>query len=274
MTTTTHPLRRIIKLQLKDGEDRTLNPVSSFTRFGCWAHGPRSYLAVLRGLFAVAIGITIFVDWGLSDSLARYKRGATDGDSVWFWLRPQDWIHACVVIMFALAIVASGFKREDAETETSHPLTYLVIWNLMLVVLPLSAASFILYNHVLRWSHSYDAAYEATVYQTFIVCLLELIWGGWPADWIDVALPCIIAGLFIVYTLVLSKVWNTDLYVQLDWAKDPQTAVTNSVVFMITVASCALVSTGFAIKRNQCFNRRGGVTYSKLEVAPLNTGKV
>lgn len=265
-------LRRIIKLQLTDSEGKALNPVSAFTRFGCWAHGPESYMAVFRGVFAPAIGIAMIVDYGFSDALARYKREATDGDSVWFFLRPQDWINGSVVLLLILAIVASGFKREDSETETRHAWTYLIIWNLLLTCIPLSAASFILYNHVLRWNHSYDAAYEATVYMVFIVCLLELIWGGWPAERVDVVLPCLAALVFLLYTLLMSKMWSTDLYVQLDWAKDPQTALTNSFIFMGVVLACAGVSTEFAIRRNACFNVRG-VTYSSLEVAPLNTGK-
>jgi hypothetical protein len=246
---------RIIKTELKDADDKGVNPVSAFTRFGCWPLGPRSYIAGIRAIFALSIGITIFVDWGLIDSLAHYKRQSNDGDSVWFWFRPQDWIHAGTFIMLILMFIASGFKRIDSEMDTNYPRTFLIIWNLLLALIPLSTASLIFYYHVLRWGASSDDAYEATILQVFIINTLELMWGGWPSEWMDVAFPTLLSIIFILYTLLLNKMFHIELYTQLDWENKPQLASTNATIFVLVVFICSIISTFIAISRNQVYSR-------------------
>jgi hypothetical protein len=261
--------RRIIKRALVDADDKPINPVSAFTRFGCWPLGSRSYLAVVRGILATAIGITIFVDWGLIDSLAHFKRQSNDGDSVWFWFRPQDWIHASTVVMLATMIFASGIKRVDSEMDTEYKTTYLIIWNLLIAILPLSASSLIVYYHSLRWGASADDAYESTIIQAFIISCLELLWGAWPSDVLDVALPMILAVLFLAYTIVLSKSFHLDLYTQLDWEKSPDSAAYNSFVFLVIVLLCSLAVHFIASVRNKAYSKLNHTSYLPVETNPL-----
>lgn len=265
---------RFVKTELKDEEGRLINPVSSFTRFGFWTHGPRSYLAALRSVTAATIGITIFADWGLIDAASRYGREPMDGESIWFWFRPQDWIHGMMFLMLVVMIVASGFKRVDSEMDTQHPYAFLFIWNCLILLIPLTASSFIMYYHVLRFNKNQDDAYEATILEVFIAACFELLWGGWPSSASDVALPCFAALAFIVYTIMLSRVFGTQLYSQLDWRNKPSEAGLNAFIFMLVTFTCAATCTIIAKQRNKFYARLAGIKYDPVEKNHLNPSQV
>lgn len=264
-------LRRIVKTSLTDADGNAINPVSAFTRFGCWPHGPRSYIAVIRSLILTTVAITMAVDFGLLDHVAHYRRQPNDGDEKYipFFLRPSDILHVAVMLTLLLGVVASGFKRVDSEYETNYKKTFLVLWNLTVAVVPLTAVSLIFHFHVLRWNASPDDAYTAVVLTVFINSCFELLYGAWPAEASDVLLPSLLGLVFLAYTLVFAKLGSV-LYVQLDWIGDPKTAASNAAVFEVVTVACSAVSTFIAVQRNRFFNRGSAPKYSALgEKAPL-----
>lgn len=213
----------------------------------------------------------MWVDFGLIDQLSRYKRQPNDGDNVFFFFRPQDILHGTAVIMLLIGYIAASIKRVDSEYDTEYTKTYLVFWNLLITVIPLSAVSLIFYFQVLRWGASDDPAFIVNVISVFVVCCLELLYGGYPAEFSDIFLPAIVSFGFILYTMVFSKM-GIDLYVQLDWKNDPKTAATNALIFEVATFATAAFTTFFAVQRNKCFNRNEPIKYSAVESHPLKGG--
>lgn len=262
-------LSRVWKTELKDSSGKDVNPVTAFTRFSCAPHGYRVGLAVIRFTFLVILGLLMFIDFGLVDSETR-KRAPNDGDYVWFWFRPQDWMHAAFAITLFLMITAADFKRVDSEFETRNPKTYLFIWNAIVLLLPLAASSLIFYYHVQRWDHTPDDTFEATVVVAFVYACLELLWGAWPSEPTDVVLPIAFGVGFLIYTVVMSRVFYRTLYAQLDWSRDPWGAAGNAGVFILTVAGCATFCTAAAMYRNSFLaSRRAPANNTYEEVRPL-----
>lgn len=247
--------KRIIKTKLVDADDKPINPVYAFTRFGCWPLGPGGMLASIAFLAAATIGITMLVDYGLVDSMAHHKRQVADGDPISFFFRPQDILHFSVVLMLVLMVVAYFFKRVDSETDTQNPRTYLVIWHLQIVLPPLVASSLIMYYHVLRWNASADDAFEATVLETFIITKFILFFCAYPVAWYDFILPVVLAFFFVMYTIIMGKMFNVDLYTQLDWINSPQTAAANAALYILVVLIYSGFTTAFAIWRNGLYVR-------------------
>ncbi len=258
---------RIIKFSLHDAEGKAINPVSAFARFGCSPHGLKSLISNIRLLFAAAIGVDQWIDFGISDVRSHASRAPMDGDPVWFWLRPQDLLHSACVVMLLLMVGSAEIKRVDTETETRYPRVFLAIWNMIILILPLSASSLILYYQFLRYNSSYDQAYEAALCMVFAYSCLELCWGGWPASPIDVVFPMFAACAFLLYTQLRSR-FGVDLYVQLDWQNDPHTAAVNSIVFLFVVLCCSSAVTILAMLRNRWLHKRRGYT-QVVETVPL-----
>lgn len=263
---------RLFKTELVDADGAAMNPVSAFTRFVCWPQGPQSYLAAIRFLQAAVIGASILADWGFIDKLSHYQRQPKDADgySVNFLFRPHDWINFSTLLLLVGLFLASGIKDDKETMSPRDARFFLVLWNALLLVLPLTAAGYIFFYHELRYSRSGDAAFEATINAAFVSNCLELLWGAWPVHVSDLALPVLAGVLFLMYTFVLSKAFDTTLYSELDWTGDSKVAMGNAAVFMAVLAGSALGCFLVAWVRNRVCKSKATAKHSRYEMVPSN----
>jgi hypothetical protein len=253
--------RRIVKTELVDETGRAINPDAAFVRFGCVLESSKAYFAILRSLLVMGLFVSVMIDWGIVDVPAHAERKPRDGDRVWYWFRPQEWLTLFVFVYLVVALAASGFRRDSKRVRA-----YLFMWNARVAFMPLVWTAFVLYWNELRWNASADPAYEATLVFLFLVTCLELLVGAYPSEWIDLALPTLCGLGFMAFVAIASGGLGLTYYAQLDWKNDPSRAAVNALVFMIVLTMCAMFCTAFARVRNLKFGTQQQFQYDAMGV--------